>query len=196
MDQDIFKGIPHEMIAIAKGMILFFYAIIGVVYFLYIRNLFGLMKLVKPENRRLQPSLVWFLSVNFLSALAVIPLFLDKELAVHYQSIFNGIQIGILVFMLIFTFYMVNKISESLDAELRSRNISDHPKPTLNIGLFMCICNTGGLLSGIGFLAILGVFASLAGVVAWIMYWIKTSEYRNLLKTIPQSTSLNDLGIF
>lgn len=196
MDQDIFKGIPHEMITIAKGMMLFFYAIIGVVYFLYIRNLFGLMKLVKPENRRFQPSLVWFLSVNFLSALAVIPLFLDKELAERYQSVFNGIQIGILVFMLIFTFYMVNKISESLDAELRGRNISDHPKPTLNIGLFMCICNTGGLLSGIGFLAILGVFASLAGVVAWIMYWIKTNEYRNLLKTTPQSTSLNDLGIF
>lgn len=185
------------MIPVMQGMIVVIFFGVGLIYFLYIRNLVRLTKLISPANRRIQPSLIWLLSINFLSTVTILPMFTNHKLPEVYTKLFYYIGIGITVFTLIFTFYMVNKISESLDAELKSRRVADDPKPTLYVGLFMCGCNTATLLGNVNYVAIIGVFAMFAGIGAWIMYWIKTNEYRVKLKTLPPpSSNLNDLGIF
>lgn len=187
---------PPEMIPVFKGSLIFAYLIVGIVYSFYIRNLYKLLSLVNTANRRLQPSAVFLLAVNFLSIITIVPLFIDKNIALRYTDVLLGIRVIVMAFVLIFNFFMVNKIAESLDAELKSRNVTNDPKPTLSLGMFMCICNTGALLSGIGILAFFGAIAGVAGVVAWIMYWAKTNEYKVKLKNMPRSNSLNDLGIF
>ena len=197
MNQDAFKDIPANMIPVMKGVMIFAFFVFDVIYFLYIKNLFDLVKLVSPINRRIAPSKIWLLLISFVSMVAIIPLFATKELPKLYENIIDSIGVVTQIFMLIFTFYMVNKISESLDAELKSRRVSDDPKPTWSIGVFMCICNTTSLLAGVKYVAIIGILGSLIGLVAWIMYWVKTHEYRKRLESLPPATStLNDLGIF
>lgn len=197
MNQDVFKDIPQQMIPFAKGVILFIFLVFDVIYFLYIKNLFDLMKLVSPDNRRIAPGKIWLLLISFISMIVIIPLFTAKEMPKLYDNILDGIEIGAQIFLLIFTFYMVNKISESLATELKSRRVSNDPKPTLNAGMFMCICNTASLLAGVRYVAVIGILGSLLGLIAWIMYWVKTYEYRKKLETLPPATSsLNDLGIF
>jgi len=195
MDQDFINNMKPEMITAFKAGFLFVYLIYILIYSLYIRNLYKLMQLVSPVNRRLEPSKILLLSIGFLNIITAAPVFFNKALVAPYSRIITGIEVGIMMFMLIFTFYMVNKISESLEAELKSRNVNNDPKPTLSLGIFMCICNTAVLLVGIGYLAVLGLIASMMGFVAWIMYWIKTKEYRTKLESIPPGNTLNDLGI-
>jgi hypothetical protein len=196
MDQDFINSMKPEMMPVFKATFLFAYFVYILIYSLYIRNLYKLLNLVKPANRRLQPSKVLLLAVSFLNIITAAPLFIGKSFAIQYGDVIKGIDIAIMMFMLIFTFYMVNKISESLDAELKSRNINNDPKPTLHIGMFMCICNTAVLLVGVAYLAFFGMIASVLGFVAWIMYWIKTKEYRMKLESTKPTNNLHDLGIF
>jgi hypothetical protein len=197
MNQDAFKDIPSNIVPILKNSLVIGFIIFDLIYFLYIRNLVNLMKLVSPSNRRIEPSRIWLLMITFLNAIAIIPILSNKELPKNYDYIIKGIDYGVTIFTLIFTFYMVNKISESLDVELKSRRVTEQVKPTLYVGMFMCMCNTLAQLVGNKYVSIIGELAASAGLVAWIFYWVKTHEYKKKLESLPPAGSnLNDLGIF
>ena len=77
------------------------------------------------------------------------------------------------VFDLIYQFIVVGAIADSLKAEFAKRNIPvQEERPGYNIGLAYCIL----------FVCFFIPFASLAGIVCWIIYWVKISEYKSKLE--------------
>ncbi|CAN5857546.1 hypothetical protein BH11BAC7_BH11BAC7_07510 [soil metagenome] len=84
------------------------------------------------------------------------------------------------LFSLVWNFLMIGYIADSLRDEFRKRNIpSDEERPGYQLGLWVCI------LPLTGWIPILGAFASIGGLVCWIMYWIKMSRYKNILLQTP-----------
>lgn len=79
------------------------------------------------------------------------------------------------VFSLIWNFIVVVKISQSLEAEFRSRNIPGQNSPGLGVGLAMCS------LSFVAFIPWVGFLAAIAGFVCWIVYWVRISGYSSRL---------------
>ena len=112
------------------------------------------LKSIQPANRLMEPGLVW---------LQLIPLF-----------------------GLVFQFIVVSRISDSLRKEFSSWQNDDsilgyadsqsmelaRRRPTYDIGLTYCI------LFCCSIVPLLGTLAALAGVVCWIVYWVKLAEYK------------------
>ena len=73
------------------------------------------------------------------------------------------------IFNLIWHFIVVNKMSTSLANETKSRNINfGEIQPGQSTGIAMCILNLIPYLNVIGF-------------ILWIIYWVKISNYKNML---------------
>lgn len=111
------------------------------------------LKSIQPGNRLMEPGVVWLQLIPF--------------------------------FGIVWQFIVVSRISDSLKKEFNSwandnsilgdsdlLNLDDH-RPTYNIGLAYCI------LFCCSIVPLLGLFASLAGFVCWIVYWVKLSEYKS-----------------
>ena len=83
-------------------------------------------------------------------------------------------------FATVFHFFIVDKMAQSIYAEAVSKNIAiAETKPAYNIGLAMCILNC------LCIIPIINVFAMIAYVVCWIIYWTKIAAYKNeLLKQL------------
>lgn len=80
------------------------------------------------------------------------------------------------LFNIVWQFIMINRIADSLKAEFSERNISiKEDRPGAQIGVAYCILNL------CGFIPMLGGLASIAGLVCWIVYWVKISNYKNQL---------------
>ena len=79
-------------------------------------------------------------------------------------------------FNLVWNFFVVIGIARSLRNEFVRRGIpSRELQPGKSIGLAMCICACCGLIP------ILGVIASLASFVLWIVYWVKVAQFSRTL---------------
>lgn len=118
------------------------------------------LKAIQPQNRKMQPGEVW---------LQLIPLF-----------------------NLIWQFIVVSRIAESIRNEINDRSLNSFlgeadpvfandmtPRPTYDMGLTYCI------LSLCGCIPLLGGFASLAGIVCWIIYWTQIVAYKNKFLNNP-----------
>jgi hypothetical protein len=79
------------------------------------------------------------------------------------------------LFNIIWQFLLVIKISESLHNEFTKRNMNEEPNPGKTLGLASCI------LGLIGIIPVIGMLTSVAGLVCWIMYWVKIAGYSNKL---------------
>lgn len=186
MESSPFKDLPQGTLPYILTVAGIMVAIFLIIYMLYLKNLQDLLKSVRKPNRKMPPSLVWFVLVNFLGLFLVIPELTGNVLP---QWAGNAVKIGeyaISIFSLVFNFYMVNKIAESVTAELVSRNVAIQGKPTYAIGIFMCACNTLGLVPPT-YLPGLSMAAAGAGFVAWILYWVKTNEYKVKLRSLSQN---------
>lgn len=75
---------------------------------------------------------------------------------------------------MIWTFFVVLNIAKSLVAEGQSRGI-DFGDGGKTIGLVMAILMVCGIIP------VLGVFASIGGLVCWILYWVKIAGYSKQL---------------
>jgi hypothetical protein len=123
------------------------------------------LKAIRPENRFMNPGEVW---------LQLIPLF-----------------------NIVWQFIVVTKIAKSIKKELASRdqfsfdtNPGDYvdlesDRPTYQIGMAMCILVT------IGAIPVIGTLFSLAGLVCWIIYWVKLSQYKSQIEQKKYSVSVN-----
>ncbi|MFT3701216.1 MAG: hypothetical protein QM802_02545 [Agriterribacter sp.] len=80
------------------------------------------------------------------------------------------------LFGTVWHFIVVNKLASSIKAEGDSLSIKlEEQKPGYNIGLAMCILNCLFIIPGVN------VLTSIAGLVCWIIYWVKISSYKNIL---------------
>ena len=78
------------------------------------------------------------------------------------------------LFNIVWQFIMVDRIAQSIGAECARLNIPvKEDKPTYGIGLAWNICN---------FLTIIPFIGGLASLVTFIIYWVKVSEFKNLIK--------------
>ena len=76
----------------------------------------------------------------------------------------------------IWSFFVVTALSNSLANEFRVRGMVNAPRePGKQLGMWMSICWVCGIVP------FLGVLASLAGLVLWIMYWVKIAEFSRML---------------
>jgi len=75
------------------------------------------------------------------------------------------------LFNIIWQFILVSRMSESLHNEFIKRNIEEEPAPGKAIGIAFCILNICGIIP------IIGIVASVCGLVCWIVYWVKIAGY-------------------
>jgi hypothetical protein len=183
MESNPFKDLPQGTLPYVLMVVGIIIAAFLVIYILYLKNLQDLLKNVRPANRKMAPGMVWLVLINFLTLFLVIPELTGSVLPQWAATALTVGEYAFSVFSLVFNFYMVNKIAESLVAELASRNEATAGKPTYAIGMFMCACNTLSLVPS-SYLSGLSMIAGTAGFVAWIMYWVKTNEYKIKLRSL------------
>ena len=82
------------------------------------------------------------------------------------------------LFSLIYHFYVIKYVAESIRAEADSmgRHLAE-PMPAYHVGLAMCILNCLVVVPGVN------ILTSIAGLVCWIVYWVKIADYKNILST-------------
>jgi cobalamin synthase len=75
------------------------------------------------------------------------------------------------LFSLVWQFLLVNHIARSLRNEFAARGMpTSEPEPGKGIGMAMCI------LAVTSIIPVLGIFTGLAGMVCWIVYWVRIAE--------------------
>lgn len=180
-----FENFPKQYLPLILTMFAILMALAIMVFCFYLSNLQRLLKAIRPVNRKMQPGQVWLMVISFLSSFIVIPqlVYGNWEGNTLLLSMLAGYAIR--VFVLVFQFYMVNKIADSIEAEYRSRNLQVEPRPTYQLGLFYCICSAAGLVADVPYIGFIAGLAGVAGFVAWIMYWVKTAEWKRNIEALP-----------
>jgi hypothetical protein len=85
------------------------------------------------------------------------------------------------VFGLIWQFILVSDIARSLANEYALRQLPlTEPEPGKTIGLAMSILCASSIIP------IVGAFTGIAGVVCWIVYWVKIAGYSRSIAAPPQ----------
>ena len=80
------------------------------------------------------------------------------------------------VFNLVWQFIVLDRLTHSISAELRKRDLSSAQLPsTYNVGLAMCILNC------CVFIPVINSFCGIGAVVCWIIYWVRIAGFKNLL---------------
>lgn len=82
-------------------------------------------------------------------------------------------------FNLIWSFIVVNAISDSLAKEFGLRSLPlPEPMPGKPVGIAMAVCGACSIIPFVNFLA------APAHLVLWIMYWVKMSGYSHCLDQV------------
>ncbi|MFT3946289.1 MAG: hypothetical protein QM763_04875 [Agriterribacter sp.] len=80
------------------------------------------------------------------------------------------------VFNIVWIFITVTRIADSIKNECAGLNIpTAESRPTYGIGLVMSILWLCGIIP------VIGMIASLAGLICWIIYWVKVNDYKNII---------------
>ena len=88
------------------------------------------------------------------------------------------------LFGVIWHFIIINNMADSIKAEANSKNIKlDEARPGYNVGLAMCILNCLFFIPG------LNILTGIAGLVCWIVYWVKINNYKNTLSNNNSNTT-------
>jgi hypothetical protein len=81
------------------------------------------------------------------------------------------------LFGLVWQFIIVNRMADSLKLEFAKRNIKEvEDRPGISIGLTFCILFCILFCSSI--IPILGFLTGIAGLICWIVYWVKINGYK------------------
>jgi hypothetical protein len=86
------------------------------------------------------------------------------------------------LFNIIYPFFLYPKISDSVKKEYQERGIEKSGDFSRGIGVAMPI------LGLCGWIPVIGSLASLANLVLFIIFWVKTAEYKNELLKTKRST--------
>ena len=82
------------------------------------------------------------------------------------------------LFNLVWIFFVVTKVSDSLKLEFESRGMAEEHDFSKGLGIGYAACNAAGIIP------IVGVLASIAGLVMWIIYWVKIKGFSSQLDPI------------
>lgn len=85
------------------------------------------------------------------------------------------------IFNIIWMFFLVTNVSQSIHNEYRSRDLSIEPKPTYTIGIITAILMACSLIPLVQFLA------GLPSFICFIIYWVKTADYKKKIKAMQFS---------
>ncbi|WP_343604693.1 hypothetical protein [Fluviicola sp.] len=89
------------------------------------------------------------------------------------------------LFNIVYAFIMYPKISETLRREFEYRNAPQEGDYLKNLGMAMAILGVVGLVP---VQAIKGV-VGLGSLVIFIIYWVKSAEMKNKLRSLPKTSS-------
>jgi hypothetical protein len=87
-------------------------------------------------------------------------------------------------FNLIWDFFVVINLGDSLDKEFKKRGVITEAYPGKSMGLAFCITNICSLIPFVNFLA------GPAGFVCWIIYWVKIAGFSKQLAALPGSAAV------
>ena len=88
------------------------------------------------------------------------------------------------LFNLVWQFFLVDHISKSLHNEFLRRNTPNvELEPGRGIGVAMCVLGVTSVIP------VLGMLTGTAGLVFWILYWVKIAGYARLLEPQWHGTS-------
>ena len=77
------------------------------------------------------------------------------------------------LFGLVWQFIIVNRMADSLKLEFAKRNIKDvEDRPGISLGLTFCI------LFACSIIPLLGFLTGIAGLICWIVYWVKINGFK------------------
>ncbi len=80
------------------------------------------------------------------------------------------------LFGMVWQFIVVDRMAGSLQAEFAKRGIAtEEARPGNSIGLAYCILFCCSLIPFLGYIT------SIAGLICWIIYWIRINDYKNRL---------------
>lgn len=130
-------------------------AILLVPAILYLITLQNTLKAISPENRKMEPGMVWLL---------LIPLF-----------------------NIVWNFIVVNRMADSIQAELRKKGTNVTERPAYNVGIALCI------ISCVTWIPFIGSLASIGGLICWIVYWVKIAEFKRRIESLPDAQDDNSL---
>ena len=119
-----------------------------------------------------------------------------KNIQAHNRTISPGevfLQL-IPLFGMVWQFIVVTRISDSIRRELSADQtfsfeqsgaalMPAHIRPTYGIGIAYCV------LFCCSIIPVLGMLAGFAGIICWIIYWVKLAEYKTLLQQKRYSLS-------
>lgn len=164
-----------------------------VLQYLYLKNLSDLLKAIRPVNRRLSPGMVWFLLLrNITPIVSALLLYTGTfSMSKYYIGVAIGYLIGI--FVVVWQFFIVFKIADSIEAEYDSRNMPIEHRPSVQTGLFMAGGNAVGLLREVPGVGWLGSLGSLVAVIAWIAYWSRTYKFKKEIQHMPDHVDEDSL---
>lgn len=81
------------------------------------------------------------------------------------------------LFGIVWQFILVNRVADSLRAEFAARNIEQREaRPGYGIGIAYCILYACILVP------FFTPFTTIAGIICWIIYWVKINDFRLQLK--------------
>lgn len=79
-------------------------------------------------------------------------------------------------FNLVYQFILVGQMAKSLANEFARRGIvSAEPEPGKSLGIAMCVLNVASLIP------FFGILLAIAGIVCWILYWVKIADYSRMI---------------
>ena len=80
------------------------------------------------------------------------------------------------LFGMVWQFIVVDRMAGSLQAEFAKRGMAtEEARPGNSIGLAYCILFCCSLIPFVGYIT------SIAGLICWIIYWIRINDYKNRL---------------
>lgn len=141
---------------------------------------------MQPAGQQANPFIAFIPLLFFGFIISVIPLIFYL---VTLQNTFNLISVEnrkmqpgevwltlIPLFGIIWQFIIVNRMADSLKLEFASKGIkTEEERPGISMGLTYCILYCCSIIP------FLGILTSIAGLIYWIIYWVKINEYKNRL---------------
>jgi len=91
------------------------------------------------------------------------------------------------LFNLVWQFIVVNRMTESIEAQLGKSGELMPERPAQSVGMAMCV------LFCFGWIPFLGGLLSLAGIICWIIYWVKISEFKRRIESQPDTQDPDSL---
>ena len=83
----------------------------------------------------------------------------------------------------VWIFILSKRLSQSIESELKERNIPVKPEPTYMIGLVYGILSAVGVvIQWLDISSIISKLISIAIIVFFIIYWVAVDKYKNILR--------------